>query len=94
MQDDFPTLEDFERLAKMLEPVFEASRAAEEIIRAKKFLTTQDVADYFGKSPSTVRRWFREDKQILASKQSRAWKIRTSDFYTWIESLMIYPEMV
>lgn len=52
----------------------------------EKWINIDEVADYFGVKPATVRDWIRKGKNIPAHKIGKQWKFKYSELNTWVNS--------
>lgn len=86
-EDDFPTIADFERLIAESTPKLETYLADCKRFETQGYMTTHDLADCFGKSLQTIRRWIRKGSSPHATKEHQRWVIQYSEFCDWIDSL-------
>ncbi len=49
----------------------------------EKWININEVADYFGVKPATIRDWIRKGKDIPAHKIGKSWKFRYSELDAW-----------
>lgn len=52
----------------------------------EKWINIDEVADYFGVKPATVRDWIRKGKDIPAHKIGKQWKFKYSELDAWVNS--------
>ncbi len=52
----------------------------------EKWINIDEVADYFGVKPATVRDWIRKGKDIPAHKIGKQWKFKYSELDAWVSS--------
>lgn len=51
-----------------------------------KWIGVEEVANYLGVKPATVRDWIKKQTGIPAHKIGKQWKFKKSDLDTWIKS--------
>lgn len=51
-----------------------------------KWIGVEEVADYLGVKPATVRDWIKKQTGIPAHKIGKQWKFKKSDLDAWIKS--------
>lgn len=52
----------------------------------EKWISIDEVADYFGVKPATVRDWIRKGKAIPVHKIGKQWKFKYSELDAWVDS--------
>ncbi len=51
-----------------------------------KWIGVEEVANYLGVKPATVRDWIKKQTGIPAHKIGKQWKFKKSDLDAWIKS--------
>lgn len=51
-----------------------------------KWINIDEVAEYFGVKPGTIRDWIRKGKGIPARKIGKQWKFKYSELDEWVKS--------
>lgn len=51
-----------------------------------KWIGVEEVADYLGVKPATIRDWIKKQTGIPAHKIGKQWKFKKSDLDAWIKS--------
>lgn len=49
----------------------------------EKWINIDDVSEYFGVKPATIREWIRNGKGLPAKKIGKAWKFKYSELEEW-----------
>ncbi|MFR9054287.1 MAG: helix-turn-helix domain-containing protein [Acidaminococcus intestini] len=52
----------------------------------ERWMNIDEVAEYIGVSPVTVRYWLRSGKNLPGKRVGRQWRFRIKDIDEWIKS--------
>jgi len=52
----------------------------------ERWINVDEVAEYFGVKPATIRDWIRKGNGIPAQKIGKAWKFKYSEISAWAAS--------
>ena len=52
----------------------------------ERWINIEEVAEYIGVSPVTVRYWLRSGKNLPGKRVGRQWRFRIKDIDDWIKS--------
>ena len=52
----------------------------------EKWINVDDVAEYFGVKPATIRDWIKKGTGIPTQKIGKSWKFRYSEIEAWAKN--------
>lgn len=52
----------------------------------ERWIGIDEVANYFGVKPATIRDWIRKGRDIPAHKIGKQWKFKYSELDVWVKS--------
>lgn len=57
-----------------------------DLVNVEKWINIDEVADYLGIKPETVREWIRKGKGIPAHKIGKQWIYKCLELDEWVKS--------